>query len=526
MDPYDISLIFAQMENDLITSMIRNLAGHEAEEKKMGFTWEQWQKRKLQALAKYSTDNKKQMNAAGQKINQEVANLIKESFLQGGSQVENSLRRLGRSLQDLILAGKITEPITQVGRSDSSFFKINQNRIDALVKAAQKDMKKAQYAMLRKADDVYRQTIYKSQLFLNTGSVSLNKAIDMATKDFLAKGFDCITYKNGAKVNVTSYAEMALRASSQKAILTGAGSRRKEWGIHTILVSAHPNTCELCSPWQGRVLIDNVYSGGKKGEGSYPLLSTAMDAGLFHPRCTHNTGTYIEGVSSLPKPVNRKEESYGAIQKQKALERQIRMYKRMEAGSLDPDNQVKYSEKVKEWQDKLKEHLKANQQLSRDYTREIVINGISVKQRNENLKLAEQSAKIKGIREYIQSDTQPKTINTGQQNKHIPGTNEYKQYQKSYTDKDQHGPSVVSLSLEEVQELVSKHAGTGGIKFNNKGTWNKKETILDNDVIVGKIVNNITGAEAETTVFTIHYGRKGVHIVPDYPSKKGGANID
>ena len=30
-----------------------------------------------------------------------------------------------------------------------------------------------------------------------------------------------------------------------------------------------------------------------------------------------------------------------------------------------------------------------------------------------------------------------------------------------------------------------------------------------------------TGDETATTVFTIHYSKKGTHIVPDYPSRKG-----
>lgn len=36
----------------------------------------------------------------------------------------------------------------------------------------------------------------------------------------------------------------------------------------------------------------------------------------------------------------------------------------------------------------------------------------------------------------------------------------------------------------------------------------------------GVAVNDMTGKEAETTVFKIHYSKNGIHIVPDYPSKK------
>ena len=44
LSPYDISSIYAEMEIDLAKSMKRNLKGHEIEEIKEGFKWEQWQK--------------------------------------------------------------------------------------------------------------------------------------------------------------------------------------------------------------------------------------------------------------------------------------------------------------------------------------------------------------------------------------------------------------------------------------------------------------------------------------------------
>ena len=49
-----------------------------------------------------------------------------------------------------------------------------------------------------------------------------------------------------------------------------------------------------------------------------------------------------------------------------------------------------------------------------------------------------------------------------------------------------------------------------------------KETIIDNDEIVGFVVNNLNGKTVPTSVFRIYYADQGIHIVPDYPSKKRG----
>lgn len=49
----------------------------------------------------------------------------------------------------------------------------------------------------------------------------------MATADFLDKGINCIEYKNGNRVNISSYAEMALRTASQRATFLGEGKKFK-----------------------------------------------------------------------------------------------------------------------------------------------------------------------------------------------------------------------------------------------------------------------------------------------------------
>ena len=129
--------------------------------------------------------------------------------------------------------------------------------------------------------------------------------------------------------------------------------------------------------------------------------------------------------------------------------------------------------------------------------------------------------KIQNIRNRINSDDIPKNININQQKKHIKGTNEYKQKANNLKNKGQFGPSYLSIDNDKINELIKRYSSTGYIRLIND-KWDNIETILNNDEIVGKAVNNITGKEVDTTVFKIHYGNKGTHIVPDYPSKKKG----
>ncbi|MBO5562073.1 MAG: hypothetical protein J6A07_10505 [Firmicutes bacterium] len=54
--------------------------------------------------------------------------------------------------------------------------------------------------------------------------------MDRATKEILSRGIDCITYSDGRKVNIASYARMAVRTANKRAHLKGEGDRRAEWG--------------------------------------------------------------------------------------------------------------------------------------------------------------------------------------------------------------------------------------------------------------------------------------------------------
>nr|WP_312667432.1 phage minor capsid protein [Tissierella praeacuta] len=284
------------------------------------------------------------------------------------SNLEPIQRTMERALENIKIWEEAPRPI------DDVFFRSNDNKFNALMETVEKDFNDANVAVLRRMDDVYRQTIFKTQVHYNTGTITLDKAIDMATKDFLEKGIDAITYSDGKKVNIASYAEMALRTTNHRAYLMGEGKNRQEIGIPFVVASAHATACKLCVPWQGKILIDDIYSSGKKEDGSYPLLSEAMEKGFLHPNCRHNLSTYFPGITTLPKVPDEERalENYKYEQQQRYIERQIRKYKRLAEGSINLYNQAKYGEKVKEWQTKQREHLKENSQLRRKYNKEQV----------------------------------------------------------------------------------------------------------------------------------------------------------
>ncbi len=402
---YDIREIFQEMELELIRSMKRNLKKHQDEELKEGFKFEQWQSVKLRNLEKFRQENKKIIG----EYNTSTEGLINTTLIETYKNSRDSVNELIKEIKNMYVEDvfiklpedlePIIEPIKEIEEiedgaakavlknalenisawqeaptpTDEVFFRMNDDKFDALMETVENDFNNANTAILRRMDDVYRQTIFKAQVHYNTGTVSLDQAIDMATKDFLEKGIDAITYKDGKKVNIASYAEMALRTANHRAYLMAEGKKRQEVGLYLVVVSAHATSCSLCVPWQGKIIVDDVYGGGHKVE-NYPLLSEAMEAGLLHPQCRHNLSTYFPGITTLPEIPDAEDalENYEQEQQQRYIERQIRRYKRLAEGTIEEKKAKEYKGKVREWQKNMRDHLEENPQLRRAYRREKV----------------------------------------------------------------------------------------------------------------------------------------------------------
>lgn len=339
---YDIKKVMEEIELQLITSMKRTLWSHKEDEKAKGFDWPQWQALKLKQFEDYKKANKEIFNNNTKGLNRYLYKHIKQQFKEGA----------GRTNKQAIQSGIIRKEDSQLS---GSFFGLNHRKLDALIKSTKNDMKDVKYATLRMANDQYRQIIYKAQVFANTGAGTVKQAIDMASKEFLARGFNCIEYKNGTRHNIADYCDMAIRTANKRANLMGEGEMRKKLGNSLVYISKHGGACDKCTLWEGRVYIDDVWSGGKEDDGEYPLLSTAIAGGLFHPRCQHGASTYYEGINDESKEVTQAKQNYNEEDKYtQYLQQRQKQYQRLAVGSLLPENIIKYQNKANALQNQIK----------------------------------------------------------------------------------------------------------------------------------------------------------------------------
>lgn len=354
MTEYDITEAFKRIENELIDSMIRNLKKHRVEEIEEGRDWEMWQGQQIREMERYRQRNLSKFTSDFMDINDKTRELYDRAFREGAdTPTKAGLSKL-------------------LGKNYKGSYGINEGKMNSLIEATQSDLEKAEQAVLRKANDEYRKIIFDAQVYAQSGG-TYEQAVDMATKDFLKNGINSVVYKNGARHTIPDYASMAIRTGQKRAYLMGLGNQMNKMGVHTVRVNKRTGACPFCAVWVGRVLVDDVYSGGTVEESvmkNHPLLSFAMEKGFLHPNCKDVYSLYVEGISKPEKPPTRAEVDhmvavYNAEQKLKHAKDKLASYRRLMRNSLDPQNKEKYRLLKEKWEEKVEKYQRIYDELTK-----------------------------------------------------------------------------------------------------------------------------------------------------------------
>lgn len=348
--------------------MMRNMARHRAEETREGICWSMWQAEQLKALEQYKRENQKKYRHKFRSVNKDIDRLLRKARETGSMEQE-------KKILDAIKKGFF--PSRNPDALSGAFFHLNERKLEALIQATVQDMEKAETAILRRANDQYRKAIFNAQVYANTGAGTYEKAVDMATKDMLSAGLNGIVYANGAHHTLSDYADMAIRTAAKRAYLQGEGEKRRQWGITTVILAKRGNPCPKCLPFVGKIFIDDVWSGGKTSDGNYPLLSMAVAAGLYHPRCKDSHTTYFPGISTAKdKWTDEELRAVGLVNREEAKQqyakRQAEKFGRLALYSLDGENQERYRKKAEEWQEQADIRKTINQKMEQIFDHEPV----------------------------------------------------------------------------------------------------------------------------------------------------------
>lgn len=380
--------------------------------------------------------------------------------------------------------------------------------------------------------------------FASTGNiddpgVGYERALSAGIAKMARKGLTASTYtrKDGTVVHVPVDVGIrrAIAAEGRepkiKATLDAAES---SFGLVEVSKTANPR--DTHHRWEGR-----VYSTGASTAG-YPSFEEVVGDQINDYNCGHrirvfnpNTGRRFEGP--LEGTGYTAEESAALHTEQAKLENEIRKLKRehevLHSMKLDTDDvNRRLKAKRGELQSLLSRHPKIlSRREWREYTYETARRRLGLYGKvhiDENKRLEVQLADSKRWEEtrrrlynenqaYVEykartMDEEKLSIRAGAQRKHIKGTREYEQHVSVANRSGFQKPSRITISIDEAEELVRKHAGTGTMKTTRDGKWNGTEICAANKV-VGFIVRK-DGTEVPTRLFKIHYSKTGTHIVP------------
>ena len=256
----------------------------------------------------------------------------------------------GKEAAAELIAANLPSPAVQAYTAGSS--------VKALAKAAVGGVSALNTGILRSTLDAYRSVMAAAAEDVITGVVTRQSAVQGALNAFANRGITGFIDSAGRSWDMGSYADMAVRSAVIRSSVAGKLEKYGAAGVDLVIVSDHWEECDLCEPWESKVLSRSGATAG------YPTVDEAEAEGLFHPNCRHGISPWVPGLTRIPERQGPKDAAeaqrvYKERMTQRRLERGVRQWKRREMAALDPQEQAKASRKVLEWQKGLNAHIEA-----------------------------------------------------------------------------------------------------------------------------------------------------------------------
>lgn len=221
----------------------------------------------------------------------------------------------------------------------------------------------------RYADDAYRAAVADaaSRLVLGREGLTPATAQGRAWAELTRHGVTGYTDRAGHRWNLSSYVEVATRTATQRAYNAAHEARMTAVGVEFFTVARDGHPCPLCLPWEGAVMAaqPGIPDPAVRVKAT---VEEARAAGLFHPNCRHVLVPYFPGVTHVAPPsawTAADDARYRATQRLRALERQVRMWKRQQASALDDLARQRAARRVRVAQAAIRAHVAQNDLVRR-----------------------------------------------------------------------------------------------------------------------------------------------------------------
>lgn len=184
--------------------------------------------------------------------------------------------QIGIDVADRQLAEK---GITQIKNKEIDK-KTFTSKVDSRIDSLQQDLTAITESIKSNSEKIIKEL--KSSPTAN-GLKEQKKISSEIAADLQEKGITFFTDKIGRKTPIEKYVRMRVFTDSVTIQRTSYFVRAIQYGVDLVRIvhlNIHP-TCELCAPFEGKILSIN---GDESG---YMTIEQAQNYGLFHPNCDH-----------------------------------------------------------------------------------------------------------------------------------------------------------------------------------------------------------------------------------------------
>ncbi len=383
---------------------------------------------------------------------------------------------------------------------------------------------KVRYTSLRAG---YKEAIDKAITAVKMGTTDYKAEMRHVLKQYADSGIRVVDWESGYSQRI----DTAVRRNIMDGLRQLKNETQKqlgeEFGADGYEISAHANPAPDHADIQGR-----QYSFEE-----FEKLNDRLDRKIGTLNCYHTVTAIILGISrpvyteEQLQEMNRKSNNekididgkkytrYECTQLQRQIETKIRKLKDRKEILKAAGDDVGVREcnrKIRLLKEKYNEiTLKAG--LDTHYDR------MSVVKSQKEIDIAIENAIIEKSRlriTQVRASTITEKINSGEYNtkmskqqflKHKEGTPQFENYKNDRAKKNGNPQSILTIDEETAQKIIVEKAGTGIVRVSKSGEPRPVEDI-DCGYVIGKYYGN--GKYHNTTKVSVHYGKKGSHIVP------------
>ena len=226
------------------------------------------------------------LDQLGAETDPEARRLVADAYREGADRAAGQAASLGVNTEDL-----------------SAFHGVSFEAVRALQDSVAGRLQDARRTIGRQAADVFQRAQRQAAVRALLGADGSPRTASRRMTEGLARqGRTGFVDRAGRRWALDSYADMAVRTITREAAVQGAIARMASHGITLARVSSHASACQLCAPWQGRLVsLDGTAGTIASGEDYIGLGDLPNGGPPMHPRCRHSLAPFAARVEGLQR---------------------------------------------------------------------------------------------------------------------------------------------------------------------------------------------------------------------------------